>query len=255
MIRPAKKATMAIVLVLFVLTAFQGVIVANHAWGYFHWARTANPFTIKLGENVSSTWEPHLALASADWDQSSVLNTTIVSGSANPRNCRPTTGRVEICNSTYGANGWLGVAQIWAKGGHITQATVKLNDTYHNNSPYNTYEWRQFVMCQEIGHTFGLNHQDEEFDNPNMGTCMDYTSNPGGGNLHPNAHDYAQLESIYTHLDSSTTLSSSPAASNHNFENPSEWGQLMKTKRGGRIQRFVRDLGNDEHLITFVIWA
>jgi hypothetical protein len=29
----------------------------------------------------------------------------------------------------------------------------------------------------------------------------------------------------------------------------------MKTKRGGRIQRFVRDLGNDEHLITFVIWA
>jgi hypothetical protein len=51
-------------------------------------------------------------------------------------------------------------------------------------------------MCQEVGHTFRLDHQDEKFNNVNLGTCMDYTSDPDGSlngelsNLHPNAHDY-----------------------------------------------------------------
>lgn len=25
-----------------------------HAWGTYHWARTANPFALKLGDNVTS---------------------------------------------------------------------------------------------------------------------------------------------------------------------------------------------------------
>jgi hypothetical protein len=59
----------------------------------------------------------------------------------------------------------------------------------------------------EIGHTFGLDHQDENFSNPNLGTCMDYTSDPDGpSNEHPNAHDDQQLETIYAHLDASTTV-------------------------------------------------
>ena len=59
------------------------------------------------------------------------------------------------------------------------------------------------MICQEIAHDFGLDHQDENFSNPNLGTCMDYTSDPEGppSNEHPNQHDYDQLESIYSHLD------------------------------------------------------
>jgi len=34
-------------------------------------------------------------------------------------------------------------------------------------------------MCQELGHDFWLDRQDETFDTPNLGTCMDYTSDPG----------------------------------------------------------------------------
>src|SRR5438094_52420 len=33
---------------------------ANHSWGGYHWARTANPFTLTLGDNLSSTWDPYL---------------------------------------------------------------------------------------------------------------------------------------------------------------------------------------------------
>src|SRR4029453_1923478 len=65
---------------------------------------------------------------------------------------------------------------------------------------YNSNAWRQLVTCQEVGHTFGLDHQDENFTNANLGTCMDYTNDPST-NQHPNQHDYDQLEAIYAHLD------------------------------------------------------
>src|SRR6266508_6987627 len=92
--------------------ALTAVTSANHSWNGYHWARQSNPFTLKLGDNVSSTWDPILATTSADWSLSTVLNTTIVAGQGKG-NCRPTTGRVEVCDKTYGYNGWLGQAQIW----------------------------------------------------------------------------------------------------------------------------------------------
>src|SRR5262245_26631587 len=161
------------------------VALATHSWGGYHWARTANPFTLKLGDNVSGVWDSVLATTSSDWSQSSVLDTLIVPGASNPRNCKPTKGMVQVCNAAYGNNGYLGVAQIWLSGGHITQGTVKLNDTYFNTSAYNSTAWRNLVSCQEVGHTFGLDHQDEIFDNANLNTCMDYTNSPES-NQHPN---------------------------------------------------------------------
>src|SRR5262245_33597813 len=87
---------------------------ATHSWNGYHGARTANPFTVKLGSNLSSAaWTTALGGASSDWSASDVLNTMVVSGLANPRNCRPTSGRVEVCNARYGNNGWLGIASIW----------------------------------------------------------------------------------------------------------------------------------------------
>src|SRR5262245_40704329 len=93
---------------------------ATHAWGNYHWARTSNPFTIKLGDNGTSTWDSYLNTASSQWSASSVLDTTVVAGQARGK-CRPTAGRVEVCNGSYGNNGWLGLASIWASGDHITQ--------------------------------------------------------------------------------------------------------------------------------------
>ncbi len=62
-------------------------------------------------------------------------------------------------------------------------------------------------MCQEVAHGFGLGHQDEVFDNPNLGTCMDYTDDPlrEPANIAPNAHDYDQLELIYDHVEGGDT--------------------------------------------------
>ena len=118
-----------------------------------------------------------------------------------------------MCAKSYGSNGWLGLAQIWISGSHITQGTTKTNDTYFSTSAHNKPEWRNLVMCQEVGHTFGLGHQDEDFTNANLNTCMDYTNDPLSSQ-HPNAHHFEQLSIIYGgHLDSSTTLAATPARS------------------------------------------
>ena len=240
-----------------------GTAYATHAWGNYHWARTANPFSVALGDNVSGPWDAALASASTDWSQSTVLNTYIVAGGAKPRNCRPTSGRVEVCNATYGQNGWLGIAQIWATSSHITQGAVKLNDTYFNTPTYNSTAWRNLVTCQEVGHTFGLGHQDENFDNANLGTCMDYTSNPLS-NQHPNKHDYDMLLQIYSHLDSTNTVGGASAAADaqlpaamvgRDFDRPSSWGQLMKRSRDGARETYVRDFGHGHQLVTHVFWA
>ncbi|MBK5294219.1 MAG: hypothetical protein JJE04_21385 [Acidobacteriia bacterium] len=235
-----------------------GVGLASHSWGGYHWARTANPFTLKLGDNVTTAWELYLATTSSDWSQSIVLDTTVVAGSTTPKPCRATSGRVEICNSKYGGTGWLGVAQIWITGGvHIAQGIVKVNDTYFNTPTYNKPEWRNLVMCQEVGHTFGLDHQDENFSNDPLGTCMDYSNIPGP-NQHPNNHDYYMLESIYAHLDAFTTLSAStpmPPAMNMDLDGPGQWGKLVKSSRGGKHEVYEQDFGGGHKVVTFVTWV
>ena len=222
---------------------------ATHAWGNYHWARTSNPFTLKLGDNVTSTWDSYLNTASSQWSQSSVLDTTVVAGQAKGK-CRPTAGRVEVCNGNYGNNGWLGIASIWASGDHITQGTVKLNDTYFASSSYNTTGWRSLVMCQEVGHTFGLTHQDENYNNAPIvpHTCMDYFSPASNETVGPNQHDYDELAIIYSHLDSTTTIGS--AVGNAPGKAPS----FSKASRAnGSVYR--DHLPNGDTVTTFVFWT
>ncbi len=251
------KKLLILVFAFVIFLSSRSLASADHSWGGYHWARTSNPFTLKLGDNVSAAWDSYLGTTSSDWSVSTVLDTDIVPGGGS-KNCRPTSGRVEVCNSKYGNNGWLGVAQIWASGLHITQGVTKMNDTYFNKASYNKPEWRNLVMCQEVGHTLGLDHQDETFDNANLGTCMDYTNNPID-NQHPNAHDYAQLETIYAHLDSTSTLSQTINRSfareiaQADVDSPKEWGKLVKGNN--QVAVFERDFGGGDKVFTFVIWA
>ena len=241
---------------------------AAHSWGNYHWARTANPFTLMLADAVTPAWDPYLVEARNDWNASTVLDTVIVSSSANPKTCRAVAGRMEVCSAKYGNNGWLGLASIWAdSNGHITKGTAKMNDTYFNNATYNTPAWRRLVMCQEVAHVFGLAHQDEGFTAPNLGSCMDYTNDPDGGgvygpsNEHPNAHDFAQLEALYGHTDSYTTLSAVVAQVTgltrrmvYVDEDDEGLGQEVGQDSRGRPNRYVRSYANGTTKITHVFW-
>jgi hypothetical protein len=211
-----------------VFAVFSSIASANHSWNGYHWARTDNPLALDVGDNLSGVWvrpfsyeDPndnpaydltnadYLDTALSDWDQrntSPVVRLTEVPGGTKPTKCRPTGGRMEVCNHRYGKRDWVGLTRIWiTSDGHITQATSKLNDTYLNNPrrfpQYSNPVWRQGTLCHELGHTLGLDHQDE-------GSCMDNVSNPSSEDMRPNAHDHEQLEEIYgSHIDNANTSS------------------------------------------------
>lgn len=220
----------------------------------YHWARTSNPFTVKLGNDVTSAWTTYLNGASTDWSRyglltdyyglfttTNPLRTSVVAGQTTGRKCRASSGRVEVCNASYGKNGWLGLASIWASGDHIVQATVKLNDAYFGSgSSYNTPTWRGGVTCQEIGHTFGLDHQDES--GANLHTCMDYASSPDSWNTHPNRYDYSTLVDDYSHLDSTNTIAASTSSSGHGLNRV-------------RDDLYVEKLGNGNRRFVWVVWT
>lgn len=217
---------------------------ATHSWGAYHWARTANPFTLTVIDSNTAAWDSYLDKAISDWTQSSVLNLVEEAGSEN-KQCRAVTGKVRSCNGFYGQNGWLGLASIRLSGSHITSGTAKVNDTYFSTSAYNVPVKKQQVMCQEIGHDFGLDHQSTS--GADLNTCMDYAN--ALDNPSPNQHDYAQLETIYSHLDSSSTIASGLAEV--------DGARPSRVERIDRIStsEITEEFADGTRRVTYVIWA
>lgn len=253
---------------------------ANHAWGNYHWARTSNPLSLKINKALTSDWGGYVDAAVADWDVSTVLSlgqaVNAPSGTSSKR-CSPIKGQILVCNDSYGQRGWLGIASITTdSASHITSGTTKLNDSYFNTASYNKPAWKAMVACQEIGHDFGLAHQDEGFAAPNLGTCMDYTNDPSGSgaylksNEHPNAHDYEELGIIYAHTTDGYATSAMIAATNFGVraagravpqalpapgDTIAEWGSAVHRDGKGRPDLFVRPLPGGGKMLTHVLWA
>lgn len=254
---------------------------ATNSWNGYHWAGDGQNLTVTVNTSITSQWDASVGTSISDWNKSTELTLNGQSASVDPKKCSPIAGQVLVCNASYGRRGWLGIASIWLQSGtkHITQATTKLNDSYFNSAPYNSAPWRALVACQEIGHDWGLDHQDETFSNVNLGTCMDYTNAPAGGvvngfnygpsNEHPNTHDYNELNIIYNHDDGYTTTIQSTAfairqvgkavpqrpSSEAIGDSPAEWGRAIHFDKLGRPDVFLKDLGSGEKAVTHVLWA
>ena len=256
MIKKSQVVKLSLVTFAFLfVTLFPNGSSANHSWGTYHWARSSNPFTLKVVDSNTPDWDSKLQLALDDWSVSSVLNLTKEPGDDSSRTrkrCPMISGKIRSCNAEYGFNGWLGLASINASGGHITQGTSKMNDSYLKSGYSETN--KRHVMCQEIGHDFGLGHTSE--DGSDDQTCMDYSDDLG--NTSPNAHDYALLEDKYRHLDGTTTIAASSTAiapSEEVTDNPNSWGELMRQSANGRSSTYVKDHSNGSQTITHVFWT
>ena len=250
--------------------------LASHSWGGYHWStRTAGTLSLDVVTSNSAYWESAIGTSIGDWNNPVANNAPdvlalnrIASNSIDRRRCNPIAGKVLVCNYAYGKRGWLGIANIWLSGGHISQATTKLNDSYYGaGSSYDTAAWRALVACQEVGHDFGLDHQDTGYAAPNFGTCMDYTNDPTGSgaylypNTSPNFHDYEELGIIYNHAHANLTLQSAGASGSAAWhpgpggDSPAEWGRATHFDKLGRADTFVEDLGNGHRKLTHVFWA
>lgn len=277
-----------------------GPASANHSWGNYHWpiAGTNHPFQVYTAL-TESYWRSMLVNgqnvdiigdAIGDWEgndpdlgtYTDYLN-PVDSGPSgtSAKKCDPLSQKVLVCSAYYGFRGWLGVATIWINGDHIYQATTKLNDSYHSSGTYSSYSWRALVGCQEIGHDFGLGHQNEDFDTDVTKSCMEYTKKPEG-NETPDGHDYEQLKIIYdAHMAEESTgdgggggLGGGPPdgkgpnkADAFTFREvgkpiPSatkitstDWGTAIGYDARGRPNVFALDIGKGLRKITHVTWV
>jgi hypothetical protein len=261
-----------------ILLAFSALVLsstvsyASHSWADYHWARTTNSFNLKIVNSTTSDWDSYVAQAVSDWSGSRKL--TMVqdlsgdTSSQTRRRCNGPAGQVRICNLAYGNNGWLGIAGISIdQNGHITSGYTKLNDTYFTQSYYNNAAWKQSVACQELGHNVGLDHQDENFNNAPLFSCMDYQDPPYP---YPNAHDFDQLVTIYDHTDSYNSYDGGGSSGgggecnappgkgcNKPAKNGSNgdigWG--MSLGRRGNAETFIRIDPDGTRHVTHVTWA
>lgn len=240
---------------------------ASHAWSTYHWARQINPATLKVGDCMTTAdWKTHLANSSNDWNSPTTFGgtttplLTAISPCASTKRCSMVSGTTQVCNGSYGKNGWLGLASIKISGGHISQGTAKMNDTYFTLAKYNNPNEKRHVVCQELAHTFGLGHQSE--DGSSQNSCMDYFSNTGTNatstaSTQPNLHDFDQLNLIYAALDNTTTLASSAASatSSDDAEDPRAWGMLRSQSKDGRGSNYERSNADGSVTITHVFWT
>ena len=189
--------------------------VTTGSWNGYHWARKG-PLAIKTVSRLSTSWAPYFKQALSGWSVASQIDLVGSTGSYNAA-CGAVYATIQVCNGNYGANGWLGYANVWTSGGYIVEGTVKLNDYYFSQARYKTAAWKSATICQEIGHTIGLAHNNTVRGDTNTGSCMDYTNDPDGGgtygpsNVAPGKVDFAGLNIIYRNLDT-TQLNSTLVA-------------------------------------------
>jgi predicted Zn-dependent protease len=95
---------------------------------------------------------------------------------------------INAFNGNYGFTGWLGLAEITSYSGcTIYQGRARLNQSYLDFGYSRTN--KEHVACQEVGHLFGLLHNENASD-----TCMNDTILTAP---QPNAHDQELVNSIY----------------------------------------------------------
>lgn len=105
---------------------------------------------------------------------------------------------IHFCNDDYTDTGWVGLAITWynTATGEIVVAQTLMNDYYvqDTDSIWNSPNAKLLVACQEVGHGFGLDHQ----NGPNKQSCMNRMWGVGEfAFTTANQHDFDQLATIY----------------------------------------------------------
>lgn len=150
-----------------------------------------------------------------------------------------------LITGNYGDTGWLGINEVLKSvPDQIIQSSVaKMNEYYLNNAGYDerlytmchevrSLSWNQSfcrfmtddnhgflsdpcslgfcflrlsIVHSQVGHGFGLPHTDENFNNADLGNCLDYTNRPKN-NLRPGEYNCNRLKTMYGTVDGNRVL-------------------------------------------------
>lgn len=153
--------------------------------------------SLELWNALDDTWTSEYEEAISDWNTlctPKVLELTSKEVEMD-RECTQADGVMKVCNGNYGETGWLGINEVLKSvpQGIIQSSVAKMNEHYLLNADYDE---RLYTMCHEIGHGFGLPHTDENFNNKDLGNCLDYTNSPSN-NLRPGDVNCLRLLEMY----------------------------------------------------------
>ena len=153
---------------------------ATHSWSVYHWSSNKLAPTV-VDATKSTLYDVPAGIV--EWaDLGTPIQPTLTSGNG------------DIVVKEFFSPWYLGLARIYIDElGHITKGEVKLNTRLLTN--YGP-EVADHVLCQEIGHVLGLDHNRLELD-----TCMNDTTALSNTAPYPNFHDAEQLNLIYSHVD------------------------------------------------------
>jgi hypothetical protein len=137
------------------------------------WPNKGRGLEMEMQFAADGKWYTYFTTAVSDWSNCSSLVLTTVNVTTDP-DCEPVNGAVKVCNKNWGATGWNGINYaVIDEDGYIYSSTANMNEFYLKMAQNAK---KQYVMCHEMGHSFGLGHLDESYWNKNLGSCMDYTA-------------------------------------------------------------------------------
>ena len=179
----SKRRAVAVwgILLVLAIAVGAGTAFASHRWGCWKYANFAiNWYNGGTGDYFN-IYNEEARTDGDSWHNFTDLSLTAV-GSAG------STDHVNAYNGFYGANGWLGIAEIrGASGCTVLNGRARLNQSYLDGGYSRTN--KKHVACQEVGHLFGLNH-----NRGSSTTCMNDTILTAP---QPNSHDRDLINSIY----------------------------------------------------------
>lgn len=151
--------------------------------------------------NLPDSWAPYLEQSKKDWNLSRKILISI-DGAGHEV---PMYYRDDYKEDDGSPAQWIGAYFQAVSGGHQT-GSVGFNKQKMDELNLNTPEYIQFLVCHELGHSIGMGHSDVNNNNANLGTCSDYSRQPGGGgqygtldNLHPSSIDIEAINLLYQH--------------------------------------------------------
>ena len=161
---------------------------------FSQWKNEKNGLQLKIQNALTSDWDEYFFQAVTDWNKAPAL--LLDTGRSNPDlMCSSVMGIMKVCNDDYGKTGWTSISELYFdKGNNIASSVAKMNDTYLKDA---SNPEKQFAMCHEIGHGVGLPHRNENANNADLGSCLDYTFR-FENNMQPDSKvDFDNLERMY----------------------------------------------------------
>ena len=162
------------------IASLAGSAAQAHQWGC--WIQADRNVRIRNASGGSQA-----SAAISDWNSMTILNISSVSSGE----------ETYVFNANSGATGWGGIARLTSVSGcTILRGTAQVNTYYYSGSSISA----RGVHCQEIGHTFGLDHS-------NDGGCM------GGGywydiatHYRPVSHNVTDIGNMYANRISTVPM-------------------------------------------------